>query len=92
MLGRKTAGEKVASFLLMIANHIDPEALDNDETVRFELPLKRLDIADFLGLTIETVSRQITKLRQKGVIEIENNRTVIVSDLQKLEEASETQR
>lgn len=91
-LGRKTAGEKVASFLLMIANHIDPEAFDNDKTIRFELPLKRSDIADFLGLTIETVSRQITKLRQMGVIEIENNRTVIVSDLYRLEEAAETQR
>ncbi len=52
---------------------------------RFELPLSRLDIADFLGLTIETVSRQMTKLRQMGVIQVTNNRTVDVPDLDRLE-------
>ena len=41
-------------------------------------------IADFLGLTIETVSRQITKLRTDGIIEIENNRDVTVADLGRL--------
>ncbi|MEK1867444.1 MAG: Crp/Fnr family transcriptional regulator, partial [Ensifer adhaerens] len=59
-LGRKTAQEKVASFLYIIATHIDPE---NGTSNVFDLPLSRADIADYLGLTIETVSRQITKLR-----------------------------
>jgi CRP/FNR family transcriptional regulator, anaerobic regulatory protein len=89
-LGRKTASEKVASFLWLIATHIDPvtEAKRQDgliESITFDLPLSRTDIADFLGLTIETVSRQLTKLRKDGVIEVINNRTFVVPDLDRLE-------
>lgn len=84
-LGRKTAAEKVASFLLMIAHHIDPMADQDRSSATFDLPLTRADIADFLGLTIETVSRQLTKLRAEGVIRIENNRHVTVPDLDRLE-------
>ncbi|MHA3913473.1 Crp/Fnr family transcriptional regulator [Halovulum sp. GXIMD14793] len=90
-LGRKTAAEKVASFLHLIAIHFDPEAEDQGKPIRFELPLKRADIADFLGLTIETVSRQITRLRRDGIISVENNRTVSVPDLSRLHEACEAQ-
>ena len=50
----------------------------------FDLPLSRADIADFLGLTIETVSRQFTKLRKENVIRIENNRHVTVPDMDRL--------
>ncbi|MGE0500555.1 MAG: Crp/Fnr family transcriptional regulator [Rhizobiaceae bacterium] len=84
-LGRKTAGEKVASFLLLIARHIDPTIDTAAGRVSFDLPLSRADIADFLGLTIETVSRQITKLRSEGVIRVENNRHVIVDSMARLE-------
>lgn len=84
-LGRKTASEKVASFLLLIANHIDPTLDEGEEKVTFDLPLTRADIADFLGLTIETVSRQFTKLRAEGVISIENNRHIIVARRERLE-------
>lgn len=84
-LGRKTAQEKVASFLYMIATHIDP---DNGDRNTFDLPLSRADIADFLGLTIETVSRQMTKLRKDGVIMIENNRHVTVPCLDRLNTAA----
>lgn len=80
-LGRKTAREKVASFLYLIATHIDP---DTSEVQHFELPLTRQDIGDFLGLTIETVSRQMTKLRQEKVIHVENNRTITVHDIERL--------
>ena len=83
-LGRKTAGEKVASFLLLIARNIDPEASETQPRA-FDLPLMRADIADFLGLTIETVSRQLTKLRADNVIHIENNRHVTVADIKRLE-------
>jgi len=86
-LGRKTAAEKVASFLHMIARNVDPER-DAAGPTTFELPLTRSDIADFLGLTIETVSRQLTRLRKAGVIEIENNRHVIVPDMDRLEYAA----
>ncbi|MEJ6848358.1 Crp/Fnr family transcriptional regulator [Sinorhizobium fredii] len=80
-LGRKTAQEKVASFLYLIATHVDPESGVAKE---FDLPLSRADIADYLGLTIETVSRQITKLRKEGVIRVENTRRVIVPDSRRL--------
>lgn len=84
-LGRKTAGEKIASFLLMIARNIDPSADPERDSANFELPLTRADIADFLGLTIETVSRQLTRLRADKVISIENNRNVVVPSLARLE-------
>jgi CRP/FNR family transcriptional regulator len=84
-LGRKTAGEKVASFLLLIARNADPSADPGSATRRFDLPLTRADIADYLGLTIETVSRQLTKLRAEGVIVIENNRHVVVENVARLE-------
>lgn len=80
-LGRKSAAEKVASFLYLIATHIDPS---EEHQTTFDLPLSRGDIADFLGLTIETVSRQITRLKADGVIEILNYRHVTVPDLARL--------
>lgn len=83
-LGRKTAAEKVASFLLMIARNIDPTAPPQKRDAAFDLPLSRAEIADFLGLTIETVSRQLTRLRTDGVILIENNRHVTVPDMGRL--------
>jgi CRP/FNR family transcriptional regulator len=83
-LGRKTAQEKVASFLHLIATHADPTG-DGEGSVAFDLPLTRLDIADFLGLTIETVSRQLTRLRQTDVIRITNTRHVEIPDLARLE-------
>ncbi len=80
-LGRKTAKEKVASLLYRIAIHFDPETIDKSI---FDLPLTRTDIADFLGLTIETVSRQLTKLHADGVINIENYRHVSVTSMDRL--------
>ncbi|MEP3107108.1 MAG: Crp/Fnr family transcriptional regulator [Hyphomicrobiales bacterium] len=88
-LGRKTATEKVATFLHMIASHADPELDVDDGPIEFELPLKRADIADFLGLTIETVSRQMTKLRKAGIIDIKNNRLIHVPSLEALNDACE---
>ena len=81
-LGRKTAAEKVASFLYLLATHIDPA--EGSAVAVFDLPLSRADIADFLGLTIETVSRQLTKLKGESVIEIANYRHVSVKDLAQL--------
>ena len=86
VLGRMTAKEKVASFLSLIADHIDPE--HDDDSVTFELPLSRAEIADYLGLTIETVSRQFTALRKEGLIEIEGNRHIVVPDREALKDAT----
>lgn len=84
-LGRKTAAEKVASFLYSIIVHIDPAIERNHATTAtFDLPLTRADIADFLGLTVETVSRQLTKLRTEKVIKITNNRHITIPDIERL--------
>lgn len=88
-LGRKTAGEKVASFLLLLTRHI-AEPLGPGRGVAFDLPLTRADMADFLGLTVETVSRQMTKLRKARIIEIEGGHHITVPRLSALEAASET--
>lgn len=78
LLGRKTALERVASFMLYVNSK--SQKPDGASDWDFELPLSRVDIADFIGLTFETVSRQITKLRQSGVIEISNSKYVTVTD------------
>lgn len=88
-LGRKSASEKVASFLFLIGNNIDPENVAANNSVSFKIPLKRTDIADFLGLTIETVSRQLTKLRKSGIVIIENNRFVTIPDMKALKRSCE---
>ena len=84
-LGRKTAQEKVASFLYLIALHANPELEDDErDNTSFDLPLTRSDIADFLGLTIETVSRQLTRLRLDNIIRIEHSRHITVPGLERL--------
>lgn len=88
MLGRKTATEKVASFLHLIASHENPEIDDDADQREFDLPLKRADIADFLGLTIETVSRQLTKLRKLEVIIITNTVHISIPSMAKLSRAA----
>lgn len=62
-LGRKNAGERVASFLIGMAERIGRRSGDE---VAMDLPMSRRDIADSLGLTIETVSRQFSDLRAAG--------------------------
>lgn len=84
LLGRKTAREKLASFLLMIAKRapsIGCAHTAEPEFVQFQLPLSRADIADYIGLTIETVSRHVTRLKADGVIRLSNNRDIVVPDI-----------
>jgi CRP/FNR family transcriptional regulator len=86
LLGRKSAEERVASFLMMIARRAAMPAPDG--SVQFELPLARSDIADCLGLTIETVSRQITRLKSRRIIGLVSNREIFIPDAARLEEAA----
>ncbi len=67
LLGRRSAEEKVATFLIRWRDRL-AELLPPARMV--PLPMSRQDIADYLGLTIETVSRTLTKLERDGVIEI----------------------
>ena len=77
MLGRKSAVEKVASFLLVLAQRTGTLS---DGGMMFSLPMSRADIADFLGLTVETVSRTFSLLRKRGIISLETPQTVSVHD------------
>lgn len=78
LLGRKSALEKIATFLLEMAERTaDDDALD--------LPMSRTDIADHLGLTIETVSRSFTQLERQGIIDLPSARHVVLSNRAALE-------
>lgn len=82
LLGRKTAREKIASLLAIIARRdADLAAPKKTKGLTFDLPLTRAAMADYLGLTLETVSRQISALRGDGIIVLEGLRHVIVPDL-----------
>lgn len=85
LLGRKTAREKIASLLSIIARRAVMESeLTSGDQVTFDLPLTREAMSDYLGLTLETVSRQISALRRDGIIRLQGNRHVIVPDMLKL--------
>lgn len=90
LLGRKSAEEKIASFLLMVARRMQSVGCRAEgHGTRFDLPLSRAEIADFLGLTIETVSRQFTRLKNDRVIATEGTRTIVIPDMARLREVSE---
>ncbi len=85
ILGRKTAREKIASFLAILARRqlaLSPGR--SAGAVSFELPITREAIADYLGLTLETVSRQMTALRKDGVIEAPSLRRIVAPDFSAL--------
>ncbi len=86
LLGRKTAEEKVSSFLMLLAKHsrLQGCGVEDNNRASFALPLTRADMADYLGLTIETVSRQISKLKARKVIHLIDNRHIEVNDLDAL--------
>jgi CRP/FNR family transcriptional regulator, anaerobic regulatory protein len=87
LLARKTAAEKVASFLLMLAKRAPRRCCQlsgKAEAVRIELPLSRYEIADCLGLTFETVSRQMTRLKSSGVIDLLSYREIAIPDMARL--------
>lgn len=86
MLGRKSAPEKVASFLLVMMQRFGQ---DRGGCRQITLPMTRADIADFLGLTPETVCRSFTALRKAGIIALDGVQTVILRDPARLERLSE---
>lgn len=86
LLGRKSAEGKMASFLLEMAERLRPYGcLDLGPAPAFELPFGRGQIADLLGLTIETVSRQLTRLREGGIIDVPSRREIVILDRSTLE-------
>jgi len=83
VLGRKSASERIASFLLALAQR---EPVGEDGSLSFRLPMTRSDIADYLGLTIETVSRNLTALKKQGVIDLPQTNLVRVSNIERLKD------
>ncbi|MEI6097822.1 MAG: Crp/Fnr family transcriptional regulator [Alphaproteobacteria bacterium] len=83
LLGRKTAREKIASLLAIIARRVSGQK-QRIGAVQFDLPLTREEMADYLGLTLETVSRQMSALKRDGVIHLQEKRRILVPDLDAL--------
>ncbi len=84
LLGRKSALERLATFLMMMRKRA-PSSDDGDTIL---LPMSRQDIGDYLGLTIETVSRTMSRLRKSGTIELPDPHHLVVRDLEALIDAS----
>jgi CRP/FNR family transcriptional regulator len=94
LLGCKSAEERVATLILLIARRRHAALCDpcaHAQPLGFDLPLSRTDMAEYLGLRIETVSRQLRRLSAAGVIETSSRRTVTVRDLAALERIVERQ-
>lgn len=83
LLGRKTARERIASLLILLEAQSQRSATAGSNMVR--LPMSRSDIADYLGLTKETVSREISALKRERVIRLEALDLVEIIDRRKLE-------
>ena len=81
LLGRKSAGEKLATFLLEMSERmVQPGCVDMPDMPlrRFSLPFSRQQVADVLGLTIETVSRQFSRLKAEVLIDLPSRRDVVI--------------
>lgn len=87
LLGRKTATERLASFLLLLSERVGRGRPERCGTVR--LPMSRSDIADYLGLTKETVSRVISALKRDRIVRLDSLDVVEILDRGRLELVSE---
>jgi len=77
-MGHKSAAARIADFLVSMAERL---ADCSSGTCTFSLPMSRRDIGDSLGLTIETVSRQLTELREAGLVATEGRSKVAIADV-----------
>ncbi|MNC70056.1 Transcriptional activator protein Anr [compost metagenome] len=81
-LTRKPAAERLAAFLLELSQRF---LLRGYSAQNFILPMSRCEIANYLGLTSETVSRLFTRYRDRGLVEI-RGREVLLKDVQRLQQ------
>ena len=86
LLGRKNAKERVATFILMLSKRAFERGVVSNPV---NLPMNREDIADFLGVTTETVSRTFSALRKLNIIGPDVDRTVKIIDRKELERIAE---
>jgi CRP/FNR family transcriptional regulator, anaerobic regulatory protein len=83
LLGRKTARERLASFLMIRSRQASAFGASRERLIR--LPMSRLDIADYLGLTTETVCRTLVQLRAEGIVELLTPSKLVIRDPMALE-------
>lgn len=82
LLGRKTAREKITCLLSLIGRRTASLQMQKlRDGLTFEMPMSREAMANYLGLTIETVSRQMTALRKDGIIALAGTRSITIPDL-----------
>ena len=86
LLGLKTARERIASFLKMLSGRAERLGAP---AYRIALPMTRTDIADYVGLTTETVSRVFTELRRHGRVRLTGTGEVELLDLAGIEAMAE---
>jgi CRP/FNR family transcriptional regulator len=92
LLGCKTAEERVATLILLIARRTrDARCAPcaEEQPMRFDLPLSRMEMAEFLGLRTETISRQLRRLHTSGLIDMLSPRSIAVRNLGALERTVE---
>lgn len=85
LLGRKTAREKIATFIEMVVRR---DTVPSHPGKPHTLPLTREEIANFLGLTLETVSRQLSAMKKEGILTFADRRMFSVLDLAALQDAT----
>ncbi len=90
LLGKKTATERIATLLLEMSIRLGETgcSVEQNELNEFALPLDRQQMGDVLGLTIETVSRQLSRLKADGVIGLPDRRMVSIQDRRRLQDLS----
>lgn len=90
LLGKKTATERIATLLLEMSSRLGETgcSVEQNELNEFALPLDRQQMGDVLGLTIETVSRQLSRLKADGVIGLPDRRMVSIQDRRRLQDLS----
>jgi len=81
MLGRQTVKERISSFLIQMTERLDAETQGK---TCIDLPMGRQDIADYLGLTIETVCRSLSDFKRAGVIAVPNTHQIVINDIETL--------
>jgi CRP/FNR family transcriptional regulator len=84
LLGRKCSYERVAGFLLMMARRMPKVPGQDKNSAHFALPFTRAEMADYLGLTLETVSRQFSRLKANGIITLPSSRDITIPDIEHL--------
>lgn len=85
-VSHRSAQERVAGFILALSNR---NARHGEDASTIVLPMTRTDIADYLGLTIETVSRTFSRLRKSGLIDVEQSIVVTIKNREALIELAE---